>query len=70
MALVHVEQLSGSIMMPKEAHFTEVLARQNCLNQFGVANFPHTFCIGHFGGTRQRHSNPQHIIVTSDSGSE
>jgi len=37
-------------MMPKEAQFTEVLARQNRLNQFGVANFPHTFCIGHFGG--------------------
>jgi len=51
LGLVHVGQLTGSIMMPKEAQFTEVLVRQNCLN---CSKFPHTFCIGHFGGTRQK----------------
>jgi len=35
--------------MLEEAQFIEILARQNGLNQPGVANLPHTFCIGRFG---------------------
>jgi len=64
MDLVHVEQLSGSIMMPKEFQFAEVLACQNYLNQCGVANFPIHFVLGTHN---KRHNNPGHMIATSDS---
>ena len=54
--------------MSKEVQFTEILARQNGLNRPGVASkFPHTFCIGHFGGMHKRRNNLQHVIDTSDS---
>jgi len=62
LGLVHVEQLSGSIMMPKEAQFTEFLA--------GVANFPIHFVLGILGAHNKRHNNPQHVIITSVSGSD
>jgi len=52
-----VEQLSGSIMMPKEVQFTEVLSCQNCLNRSGVANPPIHFVLVISGAHNKRHNN-------------
>jgi len=45
-SVMHVEQLSASTMMLEEAQFTEIFARQNGLNQPGVANLPIYFVLG------------------------
>jgi len=58
LGLIHVEQLSGIIMMPKEAQFTEVLACQNLLNRSIVANIPIYFVLGISGAHNKRHNNP------------
>ena len=44
--VIRVEQLSASTMMLEEAQFTEIFARQNGLNQPGVANLPIHFVLG------------------------
>ena len=53
--------------MPKEVQFMEILARQNGLNQPGVANFPIHFVLGVSGTCNKRHNNLRHMIDTSDS---
>jgi len=47
--VIHVEQLSASTMIPKEAQFMKKVARQNGQNQIDVANFPLHFVLGILG---------------------
>jgi len=54
-------------MMLEEAQFTEILARQNGLNQPGVANLPIHFVLGVSGPCNKLRNNPRHMIDTSDS---
>ena len=64
--LIHVEKLTASTVIPKEVQFTEILVRQNGLNQSGVANFPIHFVLGVSGSCNKRRNNPRHMIDTSD----
>jgi len=55
--VICVEQLSASTMMLEEAQFTEILVRQNGLNQPGVANPTIHFILGVLGPCNKLHNN-------------
>ena len=66
--MIRIEQLSASAMMLEGVQFTEILTRQNGLNQPGVAIFLIRFVLGTSGAYNIRCNNLHHVIDTSDSG--